>query len=167
MIKRPRLNNQIQAPEVRVIDDTGKNLGVLSTQEAINVAREKELDLIEIAPTATPPVAKIMEYGKYLYHEQKKEKEGRKGQKNETKMVRFSVRTSGSDLEFRAKQVDKFLKKRYKVRIQMTLRGREKALRDFANKRLENFLTQITESYKVEQEPKNFPMGIFMIISKA
>jgi len=167
LIKRPRINNQIQAPELRVIDDTGKNLGVLNTQEALSIAQKKELDLIEIAPTATPPVAKIMEYGKYLYHEQKKERDSRKGQKSETKMVRFSVRTSGSDLEFRAKQVDKFLKKRYKVRIQMTLRGREKALRDFANKRLENFLSQITEPYKVEQEPKNFPMGMFLVISKA
>lgn len=125
------------------------------------------MDLIEISPTADPPVAKITEYGKYLYQEKKREKEGRKGQKSETKTVQFSVRTSGSDLEFRANQVDKFLKKRYRVRIKMTLRGREKALRDFANKRLQNFLSLITESYKVEQAPKNFPMGIFMIIAKA
>lgn len=167
MIKRPRLNNQIQAQELRVIDDEGKNLGVLKTEEALRIAQNKGLDLIEISPTADPPVAKILEYGKYLYSEKKKEKEGRRGQKSELKMVRFSVRTSGSDLEFRANQVDKFLKKRYKVRIQMTLRGREKALRDFANKRLENFLSQITESYKIDQEPRSFPMGIFMIISKA
>ena len=150
-----------------MIDDEGKNLGILKTEEALKIAQDKELDLIEISPTANPPVAKILEYGKYLYSEKKKEKEGRKGQKSELKMVRFSVRTSGRDLEFRANQVDKFLKKRYKVRVQMTLRGREKALRDFANKRLENFLSQITESYKVDQEPRSFPMGIFMIISKA
>jgi translation initiation factor IF-3 len=106
-----------------------------------------------------------MEYGKFLYQEKKKDKEGRKGQKSETKMVRFSVRTSGSDLEMRARQVDKFLQKRYKIRIQMTLRGREKALRDFANKRLQNFLSLIKESYKIEQEPRSFPMGIIMGIS--
>jgi len=139
----------------------------LKTEEALKMAREKEQDLIEIAPTAKPPVAKIMEYGKYLYRERKKQKEGRRGQKSELKMVRFSVRTSGADLELRANQVDKFLKKRYKVRIQMTLKGREKALRDFANGRLKNFLSLIKESYKIEQEPKSFPMGIFMVISKA
>jgi translation initiation factor IF-3 len=108
-----------------------------------------------------------MEYGKYLYQEQKKQKAGRGGQKSELKMVRFSVRTSGADLEFRANQVDKFLKKRYKVRIQMTLKGREKALRDFANKRLTNFLSLIKESYKTDQEPKSFPMGIYLVISRA
>jgi len=125
------------------------------------------LDLIEISPTAKPPVAKIMEYGKYLYQEQKKEKEGRKRQRSELKQVRFTVRTSGNDLTLRAKQVDKFLQKRHKVRILMTMRGREKALRDFANMRLQKFLSLITESYKVEQEPKFSPMGMFMVISKS
>lgn len=166
MIKRPRLNNQIRAAELRVIDEDGKNLGILNTQEALRIARDKGADLIEISPTANPPVAKIMEYGKFLYQQKRKDKEGRKGQKSETKIIRFSVRTTGSDLAFRAGQVDKFLQKRYKVRIQMVLRGREKSLRDFANKRLENFLSLITESYKIEQEPKNFPMGTMMIINK-
>ena len=108
-----------------------------------------------------------MEYGKYLYQEQKKEKEGRKRQRSELKQVRFTVRTSGNDLTLRAKQVDKFLQKRHKVRILMTMRGREKALRDFANMRLQKFLSLITEPYKVEQEPKFSPMGMFMVISKS
>jgi len=108
-----------------------------------------------------------MDRGKYLYQEQKKAKEGRKGQKTETKSVRFSIRTSGGDFEFKTKQVDKFLQKRYKVRILLALRGREKALRDFANERLQIFLSLITESYKIEQSPKNTPMGIIMIINKA
>lgn len=139
----------------------------MSTEEALRIAQDEGLDLIEIAPTATPPVAKIMEYGKFLYQEKKKEKEGRRGQKSELKQVRFTVRTSGNDLTLRAKQVDKFLKKRHKVRILMVLRGREKALRDFANTRLKNFLPLITESYKVEQELKHSPMGLFMVISKS
>lgn len=132
----------------------------------MRIAQDKQLDLIEISPTANPPVAKLMEYGKFLYQEKRRDKEGRKGQKSETKIIRFSVRTTGSDLVFRANQVDKFLQKRYKVRIQMVLRGREKSLRDFANKRLKNFLSLITEPYKEEQEPKNFPMGMMMIITK-
>ncbi len=166
IIKRPRINNQIFALELRVIDDAGKNLGVLSKEEALNIARERGLDLIQIVPTAQPPVAKIMDFGKFLYQEQKRAREGRKGQKSETKQVRFSVRTSGGDFQFKAKQVDKFLQKRYKVRILLALKGREKALRDFANERLQNFLSLITESYKVEQSLKNTPMGIMMIISK-
>lgn len=166
MIKRPRLNNQIRALELRVIDDAGKNVGILKTEEALRIAYEKGLDLIEIAPTATPPVAKITEYGKYLYQERKKEKEGRSGQKTGRKIVRFTVRTSGSDLEFRAKQIDKFLQKRYKVQIQMVLKGREKTLRDFANKRFQNFLPLISEPYKIEQPLKSFPMGMFMTIGK-
>lgn len=121
--------------------------------------------MIEISPTANPPVAKIMDYGKYLYQQQKKDREGRKGKKKDTKGIRFSVRTSQNDLEMRAKQVDKFLKKGYKIRIQMTLRGREKALQDFANERLQKFIDMITEPYKMEQEPKRFPMGLFMIIT--
>lgn len=107
-----------------------------------------------------------MEYGKYLYQQQKKERVGRKGQKKEVKGMRFSVRTSGNDLFMRAKQVDKFLKMGYKVRIQLTLRGREKALKDFANERLNKFLEMISEEYKIEQEPKRFPMGMFMIINR-
>ena len=161
-----RINQQIRVPELRVIDEKGNNLGVLKTEEALRLKTEKGLDLIEISPTANPPVAKIMEYGKYLYQQQKKEKEGRKGQKSETKGIRFSVRTSENDLVIRAEQVDKFLKKRYKVRIQMILKGREKSLQDFANEKLKTFLGLIKEPYKMEQEPKKFPMGIFMVISR-
>ncbi len=142
-------------------------MGILKTEDALRIAYEKGLDLIEIAPTATPPVAKITEHGKYLYDERKKEKEGRKRQKTGRKTVRFSVRTSGSDLEFRAKQIDKFLQKRYKVQIQMILRGREKSLRDFSNKRLSSFLALIQEPYKVEQEQKFFPMGVSLTIISA
>lgn len=132
----------------------------------MRISREKELDLIEISPSAKPPVAKIMEYGKYLYQQQKKDKEGRKGQKTEIKGIRFTVRTSGNDLTFRAQQADKFLKIGHKVKIQMMMKGREKALRDFADERLKNFLDLITVPYKVEQDPKRSPMGMFMVISK-
>ncbi|OGZ57829.1 MAG: translation initiation factor IF-3 [Candidatus Spechtbacteria bacterium RIFCSPHIGHO2_02_FULL_43_15b] len=165
-VRRNRINEEIQARELRVIDNEGNNLGILSIEEALRVKNEKGLDLIEISPTAKPPVAKIMEYGKYLYQQQKKDKEGRKGQKNEVKGIRFTVRTSENDLLMRAEQVDKFLKKRYKVRIQMIMKGREKALSDFANQKLEKFLSLIKEPYKTDQEPKRFPMGIFMMISR-
>lgn len=133
----------------------------------MKIAQEQGLDLIEIVHNAQPPVAKIMEMGKYLYQEQKKMREGRMGQKTETKGVRFSIRTSGGDLEFKAAQVDKFLKKNYKTKILLTLKGREKSLRDFSNTRLQKFLSLIKEPYKIEQGPKNMPMGIIMIITKA
>ncbi|MBI1888505.1 MAG: translation initiation factor IF-3, partial [Candidatus Spechtbacteria bacterium] len=93
-VRAPRINNQIRALELRVIDEQGNNLGILSTEEAFRLSREKNLDLIEIAPKATPPVARIMEFGKFLYQEQKKQKAGHKGQKTEIKEVRFSIRTS-------------------------------------------------------------------------
>ena len=159
------MNQQIRAPELRIIDENGKNLGVLKVEDAFRISQEKELDLIEISPNANPPVAKMMEYGKYLYQQQKKEREGRKGQRSEIKGIRFTVRTSGNDLVIRARQADKFLEKGHKVRIQMTMRGREKALREFADQRLQNFLSLIKESYKIEQEPRRSPMGIFMVIS--
>jgi translation initiation factor IF-3 len=163
--RRPRTNNQIVAPELRIIDETGKNLDVLKLADALALKDEKGLDLIEIAPNAKPPVAKIMDYGKYLYQSQKKEKEGRKGQKTDLKGIRFSIRTSKNDLEMRANMVDKFLKKRYKVKIQLTMRGREKSLDAIARKKMDDFLGLLTEPYKVEQEIKRFPMGMFMSIA--
>lgn len=148
-----------------MIDEKGNNLGVLNTEEALRLSQGKNLDLIEIAPTANPPVVRFMEFGKFLYQEQKKQKAGRKVQKNEIKEVRFTIRTSDHDIELRASQVDKFLKKRYKVKILLIMKGREKSLSTFANTRLQYFLGLIKEAYKVEMEPKRFPLGIWLGIS--
>src|SRR3989338_2130499 len=111
------------------------------------MAEEKKLDVIEIAPTANPPVVKIMDFGKFKYAESRKEREHRpKGERSsEVKMLRVGFKTGRHDLEMRAKQADEFLREGHKVKVDMVLRGREKALRDFARKRFQEFLTLIPE----------------------
>jgi len=153
-----------------VIDETGKNIGALETWKAIELAKEKNLDLIEIVPSLSPPICKIMDYGKFLYKEEKKERAQRVKQKGgETKGIRFGIRISVHDLEIRVNQTEKFLKEGNRVRIEMVLRGREKALGDFARQKLEEFLelTKQKIEFKVEQEPKRTPQGINMVITKA
>lgn len=164
----PRKNEQIRAQEVRVIDDDGENLGVMNPQDAIKIAQEKGLDLIEISAKANPPVARIMEYGKFMYQQEKKEREAKKKQQtgNILKGVRISMRTSGNDLETKAKTVDKFLKKGYKVRVEVIMRGREKSLRHIADQKIEEFLGLVEEEYAIEQEPRKYPRGLHFTISK-
>lgn len=149
-----------------MIDENDQNLGVLSIEEALRIKNEKGLDLIEIAPTANPPVAKIMDYGKYLYRQMKRGRAGRKSDKPELKQVRFAIQTSANDLTIKAGQVDKFLKKKYKVKIQLILKGREKTLRNYARQKFSDFMTLIKEPYRVDQELKNMPMGMFIAISR-
>ena len=170
MIKRPFVNNQIKAQKVRVIDEKGKQLGVLDLPEAIEMARQKNLDLIQVTEKVEPPVCKIMEYGKYLYSEEKKEKEAQKKQRiSELKGIRLTFGISSHDLETRAKQAEKFLKIGDKVRIEMILRGREKAHHDFAKQKISQFLDILEKQtpFKIERELKREPRGFSIIISKA
>lgn len=165
---RARKNTAIRAPKVRLIDQDGNNLGVVDTAEALEKARETGLDLIEITDKTEPPVARIMEYGKFIYEQEKKERAASKKQKdvNVIKGVRLSMRTSGNDLEFKAQTVDKFLKKGYKVRVEFVMRGREKALREIADKRIKEFLKVLTESYIMDQPPSKYPRGLSFTLSK-
>lgn len=165
-IRRHRINEQIRAPKLRVIDADGNNLGILDIEEALRIKEEKGLDLIEIAPTASPPVAKIMNYSKYIYQQAKRDREGKKGGKSELKEIRFAIRTSSNDLGIKAGQVDKFLKKKYKVKIQLVMQGREKTLRDYARRKFTDFLSIIKEPYKTEQGLKNMPSGMYIMISR-
>lgn len=165
LVKR---NELISAPEVRVINDKGENIGIMKKEEAIALAKENELDLIQISDKTDPPIAKIMEYGKYVYQQEKKEKEARKKQAtvNITKGVRLSIRTSGNDLKMKAQSVDKFLKKGYKVRVEFIMRGRERALKDMAQKRIKEFLETISEEYEIETEPSKHPRGLYFVLKK-
>jgi len=165
-LKKPRINNQITAPELRVISDDGENLGVISTEEALKQAKEKELDLIEISPTAKPPVAKIMDYGKFLYQEQKKEKEAAKKSKTvEIKNIKIGIGTSEHDLELKAKKVSEFLKRGDRVKIDLVLRGRAKYLdKNFIEERLKRVLNFVSESHKIADGPRKGPRGISVII---
>ena len=168
-IKRKRIfiNNQIRAEKVRLIDTTGESIGILSLNEAIEKAKEQDLDLIQITEKTEPPICKIMNYGKYLYIKEKKEKSGTKA-KIELKGVRLKFNISSHDLETRAKQAEKFLKKGNKVRIEMKLRGREKALFDFSREKIKTFLDILNKSIpiKIEQDLKKQPRGLTMIVSR-
>jgi translation initiation factor IF-3 len=168
-LKTPVANNQIRAPEVRLISEEGKNLGIFSREKALQYARERGLDLIEVSGNASIPVCRVMEFGKYLYQQKKKEKDQRKKQKaGKLKNVRISPRIATHDLETKINLANKFLLKGYKVRIEIFLKGREKALRDFAKEKLENFLQKIGEEIEIkrESEIKKTPRGMEIIISK-
>lgn len=170
MIKKPLINQQIRAREVRLIDETGQQLGVINLEKALQLAWERHLDLIQVTEKVEPPVCKIMDYGKYLYQEKKKEKAATKKQKGgELKGIRLTFNISQHDLETKARQAEKFLKVGDKVRIEMILRGREKALGNFAKEKINKFLETLQNfyPYKVERELKREPRGFSMIISKS
>jgi translation initiation factor IF-3 len=162
-------NTQIRAKEVRVVDETGKQLGVMKLEEALRTAYERNLDLIQVTEKVDPPVCKIMDYGKYSYQEKKKEQSSAKKQKtSELKGIRLTFNIGQHDMETRARQAEKFLKDGDKVRIDIILRGREKALGNFAREKIGKFLEVLQGfiPYKVERELKKEMRGFSMIISK-
>lgn len=167
MIKQLRVNNQIRLPEIQVIDEDGKQLGTMRTEDALRLAREKDLDLVEVGPNVRPPIAKIMDYGKYMYRKERQEKKGPKPKEQERKTVRVGFKTGAHDLEFKAKQVNEFLKDGHIVKMELTLRGREKALAQMGKEKLANFLKFITEEYTVQEDVKRSPFGWTITVKKA
>lgn len=169
MKERVRINNFIKARELRVIDDVGNNLGVLSLEEASQLAKEKNLDLIEISSNTVPPVAKIMDYGKFQYEQKKKAKLAKAKTKTvETKVVQVKIGTGEHDLNLKASNVSKWLKEGHRVKIDLFLVGRAKYSEDvFKKERLERILKLVTEDYKIADEPKKSPKGFTIIIEKA
>ena len=167
MIKQLRVNNQIRLPELQVIDEEGKQLGNMKTADAMRLAQEKGLDLVEVGPNAQPPIAKIMDYGKYIYRKERQEKKsGGKPKEQERKTVRVGFKTGAHDLEFKAKQVSGFLKDGHIVKIELTLRGREKGLANMGKEKLANFLKFITEEFSVQEDVKRSPFGWTINIKK-
>ena len=169
MQKKPLINYQIRAKEVRLVDETGKQLGVVDLEKAIQEAKERSLDLIQVTEKTDPPVCRIMDYGKYLYQQQKKEKTAVKKQRGgELKGIRISFNMAQHDLEVRARQAEKFLKAGNKVRVEMRLKGREKALGNVAKEKISKFLEIMSSliPYKTDRELKREPRGFTMIISK-
>lgn len=150
-----------------MVDEEGKNLGVIETSEALRIAAERSLDLIEISPTAKPPVCKIMDFGKFKYDREKGEREhGKKQKEVEIKGIRIGFTTGKHDLLFRARQAEKFLQNGDKVRIDMRLTGREKAHKDLALKKFNEFLEMIEIQHTLESPPKKLPNGFIAIIGK-
>lgn len=151
-----------------MIDEKGQNLGIIPTEQALRLAEERNLDLVEVSPQTRPPVCRIIDFGKYQYQQTKKQREQRaKQKKTGLKGIRIGLRTGQHDLEMKAKQADKFLEKGHKVRLEIILRGREKAHQDLAKEKLENFRKLITTENIIEQEPKKYPRGLSMVITKS
>ncbi len=162
------INNLIRAKEVRVISETGEQLGVMNIFAAIDLAKSHGLDLIQVTEKVEPPVCRIANYGKYLYSQSKKEKKMTKPKGGELKEIRLTFNISPHDMETRAKQAEKFLNEGDKVKINMSLRGREKAMGNFATQKVKLFLEQLNLliPIKTERELKREPRGFTMIVSK-
>lgn len=140
----------------------------MTTIEAMAMAKERLLDLVEVSPKAVPPVCRIMDYGKHLYQQSKQLRLAKAKQKKiEIKGVRLGLRTDTHDLEFKRAQSEKFLRQGDKVKIDIVLRGREKAHQDLARKNLQSFIIAITVPYKIEDQIKRFPGGFNVIIAPA
>ena len=159
---------------MRLVDERGAQVGIVETREALEMAHERELDLVEVSSNSSPPVCRLVDWGKQQYKVAKQERIHKAQQKRtEVKGVRFTLRTGLHDLDFKAKQGGKFLKKGHKLKIELILKGREKAHRDLAIEKLNDFTKRISEIFTeeekiiVEQYPKKSPRGFIMIIGKS
>jgi len=167
-LDRILINNFIKAKDVRVISETGEQLGVMNIFVAIDLAKSKGLDLIQVTEKVEPPVCRIANHGKYLYQQQKKEKKIAKPKGGELKEIRLTFNISPHDMETRANQAKKFLEEGNKIKINMSLRGREKAMGQFATDKVKVFLNNLNTliPIKTERELKREPRGFTMIVSK-
>jgi len=152
---------------VRVLSETGENLGVMSREAALKLAEEKNLDLIEISASAKPPVARIMNFDKFRYEQTKKLKKQRVEEKpQEMKQVQIGIGTAANDLKIKVKKVEEFLSEKHPVVIVLVLRGREKANKDWARLKLGEFLKMIPLEYKILFEPRFGGRGLAVQIAK-
>jgi translation initiation factor IF-3 len=151
------------------LDQENKNLGVLSIKDALELAMAKGMDLIEVAPNANPPLAKLMNFGKYQYEASKKSKKARDGAKHtETKSIQIKIGTGDHDLELKAKTASKWLKEGHRIKVELFLAGRAKYMdQKFLRERLDRVLHLITEDYKVADAYRRGPKGLLTIIEKA
>ena len=164
-----RINHQIKAPEVRVIGPEGENFGIMAIEEAISRADSLSLDLVEITAGATPPVAKIMEYGKFQYEQEKKRREIKaKSHTTETKSVQVKIGTGDNDMLLKAKRAAKWLGEGHRVKVDLFLWGRYKYMEfPFLKERLERFLKIIPAEYKLADPIAKSPKGLSAVLERA
>ncbi|MFZ3057631.1 MAG: translation initiation factor IF-3 [Minisyncoccales bacterium] len=168
-MNKPLYNNQIKVNEVRLVAEDGQQLGVFTLPQALDIAREKGIDLIMITDKVSPPICKLGDYGKHLYSLQKKERKNLAGSKqSETKNIRLTFNISDNDILTRVNAAEKFLNKGDKINIELRLRGREKSLADFGIQRVNKFIEILKSKLeiKIDRELKKEPKGLSMIISK-
>lgn len=161
------INERIRDKEVRVIGQDGEQLGIMSSRDAMKLAREAELDLVKIAPTAKPPVCKIIDYGKYRYELARKEKEAKKKQRTmDVKEVRLSPNIDTNDLNTKANQARKFLSKGDKVKVTLRFRGREMAHVNYSKQILDSFCEKLEDIAVVDKKPKMEGRSMVMFLSE-
>ena len=152
---RVRANHQIRVPEIRVIDGDGNQLGIMNTDAALRLAEEQGLDLVEVSPTARPPVCRIMDFGKYKYELSKKQKESKKKQHTiQIKEVKFRPKTEEHDYQFKKRHAEEFLSKNYKVKITLMFRGRELDHKELGFKMLKRIEEDLSHVGEVERSAK-------------
>ncbi|MEL6219047.1 MAG: translation initiation factor IF-3 [Pseudomonadota bacterium] len=162
----PRVNRMIRVPQIRLIDHEGENAGVVTPAEAIEMAEEVGLDLVEISPNASPPVCKIMDFGKFKYESQKKAAEAKKKQKvTEIKEVKFRPNIDTHDYDVKMRSVNKFLGEGDKVKVTLRFRGREMAHQELGRDLLQRVAVDIEEIGKVESMPKMEGRQMTMVIA--
>ena len=160
------INGQIRDKEVRVISESGEQLGIMSSKDAMKLAREADLDLVKIAPKAQPPVCKIIDYGKYKYELARKEKEAKKKQKTvEVKEVRLSPNIDTNDLNTKMNNAKKFIGKGNKVKVTLRFRGREMAHRDVGREILDSFYKELEDVSTVDKPAKMEGRSMVMFLS--
>jgi len=162
-----RINNQITAQSIRVLDHEGKQVGILEKDKALALAREKEVDLVEIAPNATPPVAKLIEYSKYLYQlKKKKQEEKKKNAGSETKEIRLGIFIGEHDLDIKLKKAREFLTEGNKVRFVARFKGREMTKQEIGASLMRRVLELLSDIAKTEREMHMEGRQMVMIVSK-
>lgn len=163
-----RINSEIRANSVRVIDVSGEQLGILSIRDALNIATEKQLDLVEVAPNANPPVCRLMDYGKYLFEKQKRERESRKAQKQiEIKELRLRPKTDEHDVQVVLSKIRKFTGEGAKVRVRIRFRGREMQHPEVARTLLERVAKDVADVTVVESMPLLDGSSMVMVLAPA
>lgn len=154
--------------EVRLIDENGVQVGIITTRDALDMARDRDLDLVEVAPTASPPVCRLMDYGKFRYEQTKKEREARKNQKQvELKEIRMKPRTDTHDLQVKANNARRFLEDGHKVKFSVRFRGREIAHPEIGREMLEQLSEDLREYAVIDQKPTLEGRAYTLILSPA
>ncbi len=162
----PRVNDAINVPEVRLIDETGENVGVVSVRDAMQMAMDAGLDLVEISPHAAPPVAKILDYGKFKYEAQKKANEARKKQKTiDVKEIKMRPNIDDHDYQVKMRSIQRFIDEGDKVKVTMRFRGREMVHQDLGLAVLNRVRDELEEIAKVEAHPKVEGRQMIMVIA--
>ncbi|HDH10092.1 MAG TPA: translation initiation factor IF-3 [Chloroflexi bacterium] len=161
-----RINERIRAKEVRLIDENGQQIGIVPLREALSVAQDRGLDLVEVAPNADPPVCRIMDYGKYLYERAKKERKAKKTRKAaEVKEIRLRPKTGEHDVAFKIRDARRFLDDGCKVKVRVRFRGREITYPELGLKMLERIAGELEDIASIEQEPRMEGRSMVMLLT--